>query len=176
MFEKIRLSATSMRNSLVIIFMFAFLTPLLGVEASFTENEKSNSQSDIVVTVDSTNFRFSPSEITIDEGQTVRFFWSGELLGHNAVEENELFDSGEPETNVDYLFEFEIGSNGTYTYVCEPHKEMGMVGTIIVNPIIVEEGDEEEVEEEVQNKNAVPGFLLYNVILMTIIATKVHKR
>jgi hypothetical protein len=53
---------------------------------------------------------------------------------------------------------------------------MGMVGTIIVNPIIVEEGDEEEVEEEVQNKNAVPGFLLYNVILMTIIATKVHKR
>ena len=49
-----------------------------------------------IITVDSTNLRFSPSSVTITEGDTVRFFWSGQALPHNAVEENEVFDSGEP--------------------------------------------------------------------------------
>ena len=55
----------------------------------------------VVVSVDSTNLRFSPETITIFEGDSVRFLWSGELLAHNAVEENGLFDSGEPSRNVD---------------------------------------------------------------------------
>ena len=46
---------------------------------------ESISQEEVVVTVDSTNLRFSPSSVTITEGDTVRFFWSGELLAHNAV-------------------------------------------------------------------------------------------
>ena len=49
----------------------------------------------VVVSVDSTNLRFSPETITLQEGDSVRFFWSGELLAHNAVESNGLFDSGE---------------------------------------------------------------------------------
>ena len=34
----------------------------------------------VVITVDSTNLRFSPSSVTITEGDTVRFFWRGQLL------------------------------------------------------------------------------------------------
>ena len=162
-----------MRFSLVTIFILVSLTPFWGVEASFSERDNSNFQSEKVVTVDSTNFRCSPSEITIDEGQSVRFFWSGELLGHNAVEENGLFDSGEPETDVDYSYKFEIGSNGTYQYVCEPHEQMGMVGTIIVNPISIEE--DEENEEEMQTEDRLPGFLFYNAILILIVAAKMQK-
>ena len=161
-----------MRFSLVTIFILVSLTPFWGVEASFSERDNSNFQSEKVVTVDSTNFRFSPSEITIDEGQSVRFFWSGELLGHNAVEENGLFDSGEPETDVDYSYKFEIGSNGTYEYVCEPHEQMGMIGTIIVNPISIEEGE----EEEIQTEDALPGFSFYSAILILIVAAKMHKK
>ena len=71
----------------------------------------------VVVSVDSTNLRFSPETITLTEGDSVRFFWSGELLAHNAVERNGLFDSGEPMRNVDYTYTFEIGANGTYEYV-----------------------------------------------------------
>ena len=78
-----------------------------------------------MVTVDSTNLRFSPSTVTITEGDSVRFFWSGELLAHNAVADDGLFDSGEPSREVDYSFTFEIGTNGTHTYVCEPHEAMG---------------------------------------------------
>ncbi len=150
------------------IFVLVSLTPLWAVEASFLENENSNTQSDKIVTVDSTNFRFSPSEITLNEGESVRFFWSGEFLGHNAVEENGFFDSGDPETNVDYTFNFEIGTNGTYTYVCEPHEQMGMIGTIIVKPSIAD--SDEEDDDEVKNE-AIPGFLFYNVILVLLLVS-----
>ena len=87
-----------------------------------------------VVTVDSTNLRFSPETITLKEGDSIRFFWSGELLPHNAVENSGLFDTGEPSTEVDYTYTFSFGENGTYEYVCEPHEDLGMIGTIIVEP------------------------------------------
>ena len=56
----------------------------------------------VVISVDSTNLRFSPSQVTITEGDTVRFYWSGQALPHNAVEANGVFDSGEPAREVDY--------------------------------------------------------------------------
>ena len=102
----------------------------------------------VVVSVDSTNLRFSPETITLQEGDSVRFFWSGELLAHNAVESNGLFDSGEASRNVDYTYTFNIGENGTYEYVCEPHEEFGMIGTIIVEPKPADEQDPEVEPDE----------------------------
>ena len=92
-----------------------------------------------VVTVDGTNLRFSPDTITLKEGDTVNFLWENQLLPHNAVEDNGLFDSGDPERNVDYSYTFNVGENGTYQYECEPHADLGMVGTIIVQPLPVVE-------------------------------------
>ena len=97
----------------------------------------------VVVTVDGTNLRFTPDTITLKEGDSVHFFWSDELLAHNAVEENGLFDSGDTSRNVDYTYTFKIGENGTYQYVCEPHESLGMVGTIIVEPMPVPEPEPE---------------------------------
>ena len=94
---------------------------------------------DVIITVDSTNLRFSPDSVTVSEGETVRFFWSGQLLPHNAVEANGLFDSGDPERDVDYSFTFEIGMNGTYDFECEPHADFGMVGQIVVEPVQIED-------------------------------------
>ena len=96
-----------------------------------------------VVTVDGTNLRFSPDTITLKEGDTVNFLWENQLLPHNAVEENGLFDSGDPERNVDYSYTFNVGENGTYQYECEPHADLGMVGTIIVQPLPVAEPEPE---------------------------------
>ena len=61
------------------------------------------------------------------------------------MENNGVFDSGEPERNVDYSFTFERGTNGTYEFVCEPHASAGMVGQITVEPAspINETPDEE---------------------------------
>ena len=103
-----------------------------GLQGDLTAQE--DEPETVVVSVDSTNLRFSPSSVTITEGDTVRFFWSGQALPHNAVENNGVFDSGDPERNVDYSFTFERGTNGTYEFVCEPHASAGMVGQITVEP------------------------------------------
>jgi len=127
------------------------------------ENKKVISSEEVIITVDSTNLRFSPSEISIMEGDTVRFFWQGQLLAHNAVERNGVFDSGEPERDVDYSFKFEIGMNGTYEFVCEPHESANMIGEIIVNPLV-----QEVVEEEEEKEKSVPGFSI--ILLLSSLA------
>ena len=121
--------------------------------------ERANSQKEVVVTVDSTNLRFYPESVTITEGDSVRFFWSGELLAHNAVSYDGLFDSGDASRNVDYSFIFEVGTNGTYEYLCEPHEEFGMIGTIVVEPLNIEE-EEESPNEEVETESLPAAGLL----------------
>ena len=107
---------------------------LLSFQFSSVDVSAELSDDVVVITVDSTNLKFSPNEVTINEGQTVRFFWSGEFLDHNAVAINGVFNSGEPQKEVDYSFTFDKGTNNTYNYICEPHELLEMVGTITVNP------------------------------------------
>jgi plastocyanin len=126
------------------IALLFLLTSLSSASAELTV------QSDVIVTVDSTNLRFSPSEVTVQEGQAVRFVWSGQALPHNAVADDGLFDSGEPERDVDYRFVFEIGTAGEHRFVCEPHESAGMIGNIIVEAapaVVVEEESEPETVE-----------------------------
>ena len=107
---------------------------LLSFQFSSVDVSAELSDDVVVITVDSTNLKFSPNEVTINEGQTVRFFWSGEFLDHNAVAINGIFNSGDPQKEVDYSFTFDKGTNDTYNYICEPHELLEMVGTITVNP------------------------------------------
>ena len=136
------------------------------------------------VTVDGTQLRFSPDTIIVQEGDTVRFFWESQLLAHNAVEENGLFDSGDPQRNVEYNYTFQLGENGTYQYVCEPHASLGMVGTIIVEPMPVIEpepeppsDEEEEVSEMTVGSKAISSilfspWLIGMLILVGFISTR----
>lgn len=101
------------------------------------------------VTVDGfgSNLRFVPDTLTINEGDTVQFLWSGQLLPHNAIEQNEVFNSGDAERDVDYTYTFNYNQSGVYEFYCEPHRDLGMVGEITV--IDVEESNmtiEDDVE------------------------------
>ena len=145
----------------IFLLLFSFSTIISNPVLS-EENNKVISSEEVIITVDSTNLRFSPSEISIMEGDTVRFFWQGQLLAHNAVERNGVFDSGEPERDVDYSFRFEIGMNGTYEFVCEPHESANMIGEIIVNPLF------QEVVEEEEKEKSVPGFSI--ILLLSSLA------
>ena len=120
-----------------------------------------NNTTDTIITVDSTNLRFSPSAITITEGDAVRFFWDGQILPHNAVEENETFDSGDTKSDEDYRFVFIAGLNGTFEYYCEPHRSLGMVGQIIVNPLPPVENNttEEIIIQEMEDDESFMPFL-----------------
>jgi|TARA_B110001450_G_scaffold239165_1_gene246814 plastocyanin len=128
--------------------------------------------SDVIVTVDSTSLRFSPSQVTITEGQAVRFMWDGQALAHNAVADDGMFDSGDPERDVDYRFVFEVGTAGTHTFVCEPHASAGMVGTITVDAAPVEV-IEEEPEPPVENTPALS--LVSSLLVMAFAATLVAR-
>tara|TARA_B100000161_G_scaffold248840_1_gene206006 strand:- start:375 stop:953 length:579 start_codon:yes stop_codon:yes gene_type:complete len=139
--------------------LFLFITLVCATISSTANGEIEDNQSGevIIVSVDSTNLRFSPSEITLNEGDSVRFFWSGELLPHNAVEKGGLFDSGDPSREVDFVHTFAIGQNGTYEFVCEPHEDFGMVGTINVEPLELPSdpvSDENESSEELNSESS----------------------
>ena len=137
-----------------------------------TAQMASADSSDVIVTVDSSSLRFNPSEVTVTEGQAVRFMWAGQALPHNAVADDGLFDSGEPERDVDYRFVFEPGTAGTHSFVCEPHASVGMVGTVIVEAAPVEEVQE---EEEVVTQDT-PSVSLVSSLLVTAFAAVVVAR
>ena len=125
-----------------LVLLLVLFSILLSGDISIDEN---NSEVH-TITVDGTNLRFYPDSLTINEGDSVRFLWGGELLPHNSVEENGVFDSGEPEREVDYLYNFDFDQAGTYDFFCEPHQSVGMDGTITVLDVeqIIEVSDENE--------------------------------
>ena len=114
-----------MRRLLCLAIILCLLQGNLGLE---TEQETETH----VVTVDSTNLRFNPSTVTLNEGDTLRFVWGGQALPHNSVEENGVFDSGDPERDLDFGHVFDYDSAGTYNFFCEPHESVGMLGTVTV--------------------------------------------
>ena len=150
------------------IFILSLQTPSIAVE--------SDADDVIVITVDSTNLQFSPSEVTISEGQTVRFFWSGEFLEHNAVDEGGLFRTGDPETEVDYSFTFDKGTNNTYDFICEPHELLNMVGTIIVEPAEEELNSTYSVETKEETISQKINKIIPFPVLLAIISVFLYYR
>lgn len=133
---------------------------------------------DVVITVDSTNLQFSPSEVTITEGQAVRFFWSGELLEHNAVSTEGIFDSGSPSRNVDFRFVFDYGTNGTYDFVCEPHELVGMIGTVTVEPVEgpgLESEEPENSSGETKSEKFQLTFFGLELIMLSFLAFMIYQ-
>tara|TARA_B110000914_G_scaffold37760_1_gene30915 strand:+ start:261 stop:800 length:540 start_codon:yes stop_codon:yes gene_type:complete len=142
---------------------YLFITLLMLLFSTGHAAAEENS-TDVIITVDSTNLRFNPSEVTLQEGEAVRFVWGGQALPHNAVAADGLFDSGEPSRDVDYRFVFENGTAGEHEFFCEPHESVGMVGTITVEAApppadVVEDEETESVEE-------VPALSLLSSITM----------
>ena len=63
----------------IFLLLFSFSTIISNPVLS-EENNKVISSEEVIITVDSTNLRFSPSEISIMEGDTVRFFLAGTTI------------------------------------------------------------------------------------------------
>jgi LPXTG-motif cell wall-anchored protein len=72
-------------------------------------------------------FRFSPSTITIAVGDAVTWTNSG-TVPHTATGSG--FDSGN--LNVGQSFSQSFNSVGTFSYHCQYHGSLGMVGTVVV--------------------------------------------
>ena len=126
------------------------------------------------IIVDSNNLRFNPESITINEGDSVNFLWSGELLPHNSVEENGVFDSGDAAEDVDYTYTFDFDQAGTYDFFCEPHQSVGMKGLITVldvNELI--ETSSNENDDENSNWFNLWYLLPLLVLIVIVVRTKI---
>ena len=85
-----------------------------------------------VVTVDVSNFVFTPQTVTIIEGDTVT--WNNTAGFHNVASDTPgLFTSGPP-AFAPWTFSHTFTSAGTFPYHCDVHVLIGMVGTVIVQP------------------------------------------
>jgi plastocyanin len=88
------------------------------------------------VTVTNSGTTFSPSTITIKEGDTVKFQIS---TSHNAIEVSQATWNANDNTALPgFAVDFGGGlltglTAGTHYYVCAPHASLGMKGKIIVN-------------------------------------------
>ncbi|WP_439026256.1 plastocyanin/azurin family copper-binding protein [Haloarchaeobius sp. DT45] len=84
------------------------------------------------------NFVFTPEEITVSTGETVTWQWESD--NHNVVVESQPDGADWPgtaggETKVydkGHTYEYTFEVPGTYEYYCSPHRNVGMVGTVVV--------------------------------------------
>jgi halocyanin-like protein len=78
------------------------------------------------------NFAFAPPAIEISVGTTVQWEWTGNGGAHNVVELDERFTSGPAVSGTGVQFERAFGEPGVYNYYCNPHRALGMKGSIVV--------------------------------------------
>lgn len=83
--------------------------------------------------INATGTIFSPSDLTIQLGDTILFKWVDGIHDTKSTSVPEGAAAWhEPLTGDSPEFMYIPGEIGTYDYVCTPHEAMGMVGTFIV--------------------------------------------
>ncbi len=86
---------------------------------------------------------FTPKDITIDAGQTVRWVNKGGTHNINGTQATfssnpEGFGNGAASSTA-WTYDFKFTKEGLYNYRCDPHASFGMVGTVTVkSPVIVD--------------------------------------
>ena len=88
------------------------------------------------VIVELVGIEFIPRDITIDVGQTVKWVNTGGRHNINGSLETfpdnpEGFRNGDPSSEL-FTFEFTFTIPGVYNYQCDPHSDVGMMGSITV--------------------------------------------
>lgn len=91
------------------------------------------------VTVEASDFRFTPASVTVAPGQAVRFTNAGGTHNVHFNGEASLFAPAPPSGPA-----WQAGPSktfptaGEYRFVCDPHQSLGMRGTVVVQVPVVE--------------------------------------
>lgn len=87
----------------------------------------------LVGTAGSTGFyKFDPPAVAVSQGTSVVWEWTGKGGTHNVVAAHGTFDSGKLVSKAGHTFAHTFDEPGVFTYVCEPHRSMGMKGAVFV--------------------------------------------
>ena len=103
--------------------------------------------------VEVSDFVFTPGNLTIEVGDTVR--WMNIMGNHNVVADDNSFTSGPPSTN-QWVYDFVFTMVGTNPYYCEVHGGTGgsgMSGVINVEPPVSVSGNDPVVAKFELNQN-----------------------
>jgi len=76
-------------------------------------------------------FRFAPAGIRIDAGATGTWKWESGAR-HNVVAADGSVDSGEAVASDEMTFAHTFEDQGTWRYHCEPHRDVGMLGAVVI--------------------------------------------
>jgi plastocyanin len=82
------------------------------------------------VDVNVSGFTFSPSTVTIHPGDTVTWHNPSSAF-HNVTADDGSFSSGDPTSK--WTFSHTFDSEGSFSYFCELHRSLGMVGLVVVS-------------------------------------------
>jgi plastocyanin len=104
------------------LIVAVLLGPVIGAMLAFGTVAAQDAN---VVTID--NFTFSPKELTVAVGTTVKFV-NHDDIPHTVVETNRIFRSKALDTDDSYSYTF--ATAGSFDYFCSLHPHM--VGNIIV--------------------------------------------
>jgi plastocyanin len=75
-----------------------------------------------------TGYRFSPSNLTIGVGDAVRAH-NGDTMSHTFT--GSTWDSGDVAPGA-YAQTIRFNKAGTFRFICTPHQDLGMTGTLTV--------------------------------------------
>ena len=108
-----------------------------------TVNSGASPSAIFTVNVASSGLTFSPSSVTIQAGDTVRWVWVGSfhtVTSGNPCTPDNLFCSPSntscataPTSNSGAVYERVFPAPGNFPYFCRPHCVSGMTGTVVVN-------------------------------------------
>lgn len=101
--------------------------------------------------VDVTNNKFTPAEITVNEGDTV--IWTNSEGRHNVNGTTAKYpdnpESFGNEVATDWTFSHIFTMVGTYKYQCDPHVQSAMFGTVIVQDFATAIKSQDKFESEI---------------------------
>lgn len=93
--------------------------------------ESDGSGSEVVVIELTSELTFSPDNVSIEPGTTVRWVNGADIFHTITPDEHDEWTRVEMDT-ADETFEHTFNTAGTFPYYCEPHLSAGMTGTIVV--------------------------------------------
>ena len=102
--------------------------------ADDTNSMMAEEGSTVTVNVTGSGFRFTPEEIRVKQGQTVKVIFSNEEGEHDFVLDEFNVKTPTIEAGETAEVEFVADKKGTFEYYCSvgQHRQMGMVGNLIV--------------------------------------------
>ena len=78
-------------------------------------------------------FAFGPAAVRVTPGTEVVWKWTGDGGGHNVLSAGDgPLDSGSLVSEAGTTYSHTFENTGTFTYVCSPHKGLGMKGAVVV--------------------------------------------